>query len=128
MGVRAYIRGKRRRAHVSVVRWLAEKRLRRCMILYRSAPQALVLILLLTAFLPSSIRLAIVGMHDGPMPLLSHINFYLSFVAKGLAIVLASIYLRERVLKATRSSDRLLQKTEMRVARSAASAANSQGQ
>src|SRR5882724_1106605 len=99
------------------------------MILYRSALEALALILLLTAFLPSSIRLAIVGMHDGPMPpLLSHINFYLSFVAKGLAIVLASIYLRERVLKATRSSDRLLQRTEMRVARSAASAANSQGQ
>jgi hypothetical protein len=118
VGVRAYIRGKRRRANVSIVRWLAEKRLRRCMILYGSAPQALVLILLLTAFLPSSIRSATAGMHDGPMPRLSHVNFYLWFVAKGIVIVAASLVLLERVLKTTRSSDRLIRKTEMRVERS----------
>jgi hypothetical protein len=48
------------------------------------------------------------------MPRLSHIDFYLWLVAKVLAIVAASIVLLERVLKATRSSDRLLQKTEKR--------------
>lgn len=112
-GARAFFRRRRRRANSFIVRWLAEKRLRSCLILYRSAPQVLGFVVILTAFLPSSIRSAIAGMHDGRMPLLSHINFYLGFVAKGVAIFLASILLRERLSKAIRSSDRLLQKMRL---------------
>jgi len=111
MGVRVYLQRKRRRVNAAIIRYLAYKRLRSSLIVYRAAPQGLALILILAAFLPSSIRAAVVHMHEGPR-VLSYINFYLSFVAKAVAILVACLYLRDRVWKTTRSVDRLLRRTE----------------
>src|SRR5215469_10880453 len=114
MAVRAYLRRKRRRISVAVVRWLAAKRLRGCMIAYMSAPLAVVPLLLLTAFFPSSIKASLEHMRSTPsaMPWLDPVNFYLGLAAKGMAIAYLSLLLRDRVSSSVRTADAVLRKAK----------------
>lgn len=79
------------------------------MVLYMSVPVALTLVVLLSAFLPSSIRASIASMHSG-RPLLDHVNFYLRLVANATWIIALSFALQLRVRKSIRISDKLLRR------------------
>jgi hypothetical protein len=115
MRLRAHLHRKRRGANAYIVRCLTEKRLRVPMILYRSAPQGLTLAAVLLAFLPSSIRSAIAHSHEGPK-LLAQSDFYIFFIAKAVAIVAAALFFWERLVKTTKSTDRLLRRKAARAA------------
>ena len=84
------------------------------MIAYMSAPLAVVPLLLLTAFFPSSIKASLEHMRSTPsaMPWLDPVNFYLGLAAKGMAIAYLSLLLRDRVSSSVRTADAVLRKAK----------------
>jgi hypothetical protein len=105
MGVRKYLRRKRRRANAAIIRCLAEKRLRVGLIVYRTLPRALAVLAALVA-----IRAVIIYARVKESPGM----FYLDLTAKAVTIMAVGIILYEGLKRARKCTDKLLRRCAVR--------------